>query len=139
MGHAACGAVGIASDNTRVLAFVGDGAMLLQNEVSTAVQHLLPIIWLVMNDACYNMCRQVPNLADSSAPECSIPQVDFALYGRALGAAGYSASFVKELRESIESAIAVGTPTVIDARIDGNVRAPVGARTASLAQGRRLR
>ena len=132
MTHAACGAVGIGSNNTPVIAIVGDGAMIMQNEVSTAVQHQLPIIWLVMNDSRYNMCEQGFNIDGAKVPDCSIPLVDFAKYGAALGARGLSVEVDEDIDEALHRAISWKSPTVIDVRIDGRIPAPLGSRLKAL-------
>ncbi|CAG7924060.1 unnamed protein product [Penicillium olsonii] len=132
MTHAACGAVGIGSNNTPVIAIVGDGAMIMQNEVSTAVQHQLPIIWLVMNDSRYNMCEQGFNIDGAKVLDCSIPLVDFAKYGAALGARGLSVEVDEDIDEALHRAISWKSPTVIDVRIDGNIPAPLGSRLKAL-------
>ncbi|KAE8151313.1 thiamine diphosphate-binding protein [Aspergillus avenaceus] len=134
MGQAACGAVGIGACGTPVLAIVGDGAMLLQNEISTAVSHQLPVIWLVLNDALYNMCQQGMDELGACVPDCSIPETDFALYGRSLGARGFVAKTSSELEDSLWQALEEKVPTVIDARIDSSVVAPLGDRVTSLAR-----
>ena len=55
MGHAVTGVVGAAqARNGKAVAIVGDGAMLMNNEISTAVKYQIPAIWIVLNDARYN-------------------------------------------------------------------------------------
>ncbi|HXZ84343.1 MAG TPA: thiamine pyrophosphate-binding protein, partial [Myxococcota bacterium] len=54
MGHASCGVIGAAKARCGpAVALVGDGAMLMQSEVSTAVQYEIPAAWIVLNDSCY--------------------------------------------------------------------------------------
>jgi acetolactate synthase-1/2/3 large subunit len=133
MSQAACGAVGIGSNNTPVIAIVGDGAMLIQNEVSTAVHYKMPIIWLVMNDSRYNMCQQVFNIPGAQTPDCSIPSVDFDKYGEALGAKSLYVGSNEDLEGALKQSIAWKLPTVIDCKIDGSIIAPIGSRVSSLA------
>jgi acetolactate synthase-1/2/3 large subunit len=133
MTHAACGVVGIGSNNTPVIAIVGDGAMIMQNELSTAVRYQMPIIWLVMNDSRYNMCQQVFNIEGAEIPDCSIPPIQFAKYGEAIGAKGLTVGPSQDIDEALSRAIAWKTPTVIDVKIDGNIPAPIGSRVKSLS------
>ncbi len=59
MGHFAAGVVGAALAGERTaIAIVGDGAMLMNNEINTAVKVGAPAVWVVLNDARYNMCEQ---------------------------------------------------------------------------------
>ena len=65
MGHFSTGVVGAALATARpAVALVGDGSMLMLNEVSTAVATGAPAIWVVLNDSCYNMCAQAPRCWD---------------------------------------------------------------------------
>jgi len=118
MGSGACSAIGIAASGQSTICIVGDGSMLMNNEVSTAVHHKLPVIWIVMNDALYNMCDQVAFLSGRDCPDCGIPQVDFAMYGTALGSASFTARNAEEFEGALCKALDSRLPTVIDARID---------------------
>lgn len=134
MGHATCGAVGIALGGTPVVAIVGDGAMLMQSEVSSAVQFGAPVIWLVMNDSRYNMCFQIMEKSGAPGPIpcCDIPEVDFAMYGKAMGCGGRTARSGKQLEEILNDALSKGKPMVVDLKIDQNAIAPSGGRAKSL-------
>lgn len=132
MGHACCGAVGLGSSGVLSVAIVGDGALLMQSEVSSAVQYGMPAVWLVMNDARYNMCYQGPRAWGDVAPCCDIPEVDFALYATALGAQGRTVRSGEQLRQVLHEAIASRKPTVVDMKIDPDVFAPSEGRAKSL-------
>lgn len=133
MGHYACGLVGLTANKQHVaVGIIGDGAMLMNNEVNTAVRYQLPAIWLIMNDASYNMCRQAADLLGKSPIDCEIPMVDFKKFGDALGATGFRATNDAELRSALTEAIKRKRPAVIDVVIDRTVVPPLDARIASL-------
>ncbi|KAI7760444.1 hypothetical protein LZL87_008534 [Fusarium oxysporum] len=132
MGHAACGVVGMGLTNKHAVAIAGDGAMLMQSEVSTAVQHRSKAIWLVMNDSSYGMCDQVPQMWGDIPPPCCIPYTDFALLARAVGCEGYTVTKGEELREALQKAMLRKGPTVINVIIDPSAVAPSEARGESL-------
>lgn len=133
MGHYACGLVGIAAGFKEcAIGIIGDGAMLMANEVSTAVRYHLAAIWLVMNDSSYNMCRQGLEMLNSDPLDCDIPVTDFALFGRALGADGYQANNSQQLEDAIVAAIKNRNPAVIDVRIDKNAVPPLKDRIETL-------
>lgn len=133
MGQYACGLVGLSANrNNVVIGVIGDGSMLMTNEVSTAVRYHLPAIWLVMNDGCYNMCRQLLQESDVIPPDCEIPLTDFALIGEGLGAVGYRATDKESLDKALISAIKAKAPAVIDVRIDRTVLAPSTDRVKTL-------
>ncbi|HEX5683774.1 MAG TPA: thiamine pyrophosphate-binding protein, partial [Ideonella sp.] len=63
MGHATTGVVGAAlasnaGPGCRAVALVGDGSMLMHNEINTAVKYAAPAVWIVLNDGRYGMCCQ---------------------------------------------------------------------------------
>ncbi|PHM45783.1 acetolactate synthase 2 catalytic subunit [Xenorhabdus mauleonii] len=133
MGHYACGMVGLAASKERcAVGIIGDGSMLMLNEVSTAVKYGLPAIWLVMNDASYNMCRQGEELLNNTSFDYDIPPVDFALFGQSIGATGYTVTNVKELYQALTQAIEEKKPAVINVVIDRHPLPPLKDRVESL-------
>ncbi|WP_220701139.1 thiamine pyrophosphate-dependent enzyme, partial [Brenneria goodwinii] len=125
MAHYACGIVGLSASGKITLGIIGDGSMLMNNEVSTAVRYQLPAIWLIMNDGVYNMCRQGLRLLGHPPLDCVIPQVDFSLFAKALGADGVRVTQTDELETSLRAAILKGVPTVIDVLIDKDAQPPL--------------
>ena len=137
MGHAVTGVVGAAlGSRGKAVAIVGDGAMLMNNEISTAVKFQLPAVWVVLNDARYNMCAQGMSLQGFKGVDTKIPQADFALIAQAMGADGLRVEHESELEAALEKAMNSPTPYVIDVLIDPTQPAPIGGRVQSLiAQG----
>ncbi|MDJ0687212.1 MAG: thiamine pyrophosphate-binding protein [Xenococcaceae cyanobacterium MO_188.B32] len=140
MGHAATGVVGAAlGSNRKAVAIVGDGSMLMNCEISTAVKLRVPTVWLVLNDASYNMCAQGAAMQGFSGVDTEIPQADFVQIARGMGANGICVRRESELAEAIEQAMASPLPFVVDIRIDPNQKAPIGGRINSLkAQGAKI-
>jgi acetolactate synthase-1/2/3 large subunit len=132
MGHCAAGVVGAAFAGRRTaVAIVGDGAMLMNNEVNTAVKLDVPAVWIVLNDSRYNMCEQGMAMLGLQA-DAGIPEVDFAMYARAMGAAGEIVASELELDRALETAISAKRPFVLDIRIDPTCPAPSMARNRAL-------
>jgi acetolactate synthase-1/2/3 large subunit len=132
MGHCAAGVVGAALAGRRTaVAIVGDGAMLMNNEVNTAVKLDVPAVWIVLNDSRYNMCEQGMAMLGLQA-DAGIPEVDFAMYARAMGAAGETVASELELDRALETAISAKRPFVLDIRIDPTCPAPSMARNRAL-------
>lgn len=125
MAHYACGIVGLSATGKTTIGIIGDGSMLMNNEVSTAVRYQFPAIWLIMNDSTYNMCRQGLELLDRPELDCIIPHVDFSLFATALGADGVRVVQADELETALRAAIIKGVPTVIDILIDKNAQPPL--------------
>jgi thiamine pyrophosphate-dependent acetolactate synthase large subunit-like protein len=132
MGHCAAGVVGAALAGRRAaVAIVGDGAMLMNNEVNTAVKLGVPAVWIVLNDSRYNMCEQGMAVLGLQA-DAGIPEVDFATLARAMGAAGEIVASELELDRALETAVTAERPFVLDIRIDPTCPAPSMARNRGL-------
>ena len=133
MGHFSTGVVGAALATSRTaVALVGDGSMLMLNEVSTAVATGAPAIWVVLNDSCYNMCAQGAQVLGLTNVDCLLPETDFAAYARSLGAEGITVRRADDLNGSLAAALRTTGPVVVDVQIDPRVGAPTAGRNAGL-------
>jgi acetolactate synthase-1/2/3 large subunit len=133
MGHFSTGVVGAAlASPGPVAALVGDGAMLMSNEVSTAVHRRARAIWVVLNDSSYNMCAQGSAVLGLTDVDCSLPDTDFAGLAQALGATGISVRRAGDLTPALKSALVADGPVVLDVRIDPRHLAPTKGRNAGL-------
>ncbi len=137
MGHAVTGVVGAAlTTGRKAVALVGDGTMLMNNEVSTAVQHDAPVVWIVLNDARYGMIHQGMESIGYVPFATEIPRSDFASVADALGAHGLRVTRETEVAAALEEAMAASGPVVVDVCIDPDEEAPSRKRNRSLlAQG----
>ncbi len=132
----------LAAPERPVLAVVGDGGFLLMpSVVATAVQYDLPVVWLVWNNGGFMSIRDqqshyfpaernlatVFEHAKTGAPYTA----DYAAMSRAMGGAGEIVEDPATLGDHIAHALASGRPTVLDVRIDSQVR-PMSAATWDL-------
>ena len=135
MGHATCGVVGAALARAgKAIAVTGDGAMLMQNELHTAVQHQADAVWIVLNDGGYLMCAQGMQMMGWEPFHCALPRVDFVAMARSLGADGERVTSEDEMGAALERAMAARGPWVLDVHIDPAERPPSGMRNHSLMQ-----
>jgi acetolactate synthase-1/2/3 large subunit len=137
MGHAVAGVVGAAHARRRkVVAVVGDGAMLMNSEVSTAVAHRVPAVWVVLNDARYGMIAQgLAALGMEHGPSATeIPPCDFAAVARAMGASGVRVHRERDIVPALEQAMESPGPFVVDVIVDPAELAPSGTRFRSIAE-----
>ncbi|MEL7039124.1 MAG: scytonemin biosynthesis protein ScyA [Cyanobacteria bacterium J06592_8] len=133
MGHATTGVIGAAvAKNSKAVAIVGDGSMLMNSEVSTAVKYQIPAVWIVLNDARYNMCYQGMAMLGLKA-DALMPETDFTLVARGMGAESIHVSDESSLESALEKAMTIPGPCVIDVKIDPDRHAPSKGRTKSLA------
>ncbi|MEH2240210.1 ScyA-related TPP-binding enzyme [Nostoc sp.] len=133
MGHFVTGVVGAAlARNGKAVAIVGDGAMLMNNEISTAVQHQIPAVWIVLNDSRYNMCDQGMVLLGFKGVHTQIPQADFVKIAQSMGADGIRVESESDIQTALEKALTSTGPFVVDIIIDSTQTAPIGNRIHNL-------
>lgn len=114
------GAIGlkVAHPDRTVVVGCGDGCYSLSGfELMTAVEHEIPVIWVIFNDGEFKLIKlfQLVTYAESGLVEFQNP--DFAAYARACGADGYQVETLEEFEEAFRAALASGRPSLIDARI----------------------
>jgi acetolactate synthase-1/2/3 large subunit len=116
-----------------VIALVGDGAFgSVSPAVATAVENDLAVTWVVMNNSRYGVITGLQKKAfgRAAASEFKIEKTgkdyspDFSLLAKAYGADGYRVENPRELKPTLEKAIASGRPTVIDTVMDPDVTVP---------------
>ena len=136
MGHFAAGVIGAALARQRpALALVGDGSILMGNELATAVRLRLPAIWVVLNDRGYGMCRHgMSALGLGGDLDLDLAPVDFAALARGLGAAARRVEHEEHLLDALEWALADGGPVVLDVVIARDQPAPTTPRLRALAR-----
>jgi acetolactate synthase I/II/III large subunit len=135
MGHGATGVLGAALHHAdKAVAIVGDGAMLMNCEISTAVQYGLPVVWIVVNDSQYGMVEHGMRSAGYQPVETAIPRTDFADFARSMGADGMRIESEHELDAALRQAMSARGPFVVDVVIDPDVAAPVGSRLNNLRE-----
>lgn len=133
MGHAATGVVGAAlARQSKAVAIVGDGSMLMNSEVSSAAQYHVPAVWVVLNDAGYGMCRDGHRALSLTDNQFDMPRVDFAAMARSMGADGVRVETEDALDAAFDQAMQATGPFVIDVTIDPTETSPLLARFESL-------
>lgn len=120
MGIGVNGALGVkaAEPHRTVVAGVGDGSYLMSGfELLTAVEHNLPVIWVIFNDGEFKLIKlyQLASFQKTGLVEFKNP--DYVAYARACGADGYRAETLGEFERAFQAALASGRPTLIDASI----------------------
>ncbi|AQZ65853.1 Acetolactate synthase large subunit [[Actinomadura] parvosata subsp. kistnae] len=114
------GAIGVkvAHPDRTVVVGCGDGCYALSGfELMTAVEHDIPVIWIIFDDQEFKLIKlyQLAAYRESGLVEFRNP--DFAAYARACGADGHRVETIEEFESAFRSALGSGRPTVIDARI----------------------
>ena len=103
-----------------VLCFSGDGDFLMTGqELATAVQYRLPILFIVVNNGMYGTIRMhqerdYPTRVHGTA----LQNPDFSLLARAYGAFGEVVDTTAAFAPAFERAVASGGPALLELRID---------------------
>jgi pyruvate dehydrogenase (quinone) len=105
--------------NRQSVAVVGDGGFaMLMAELSTAVQHNLPVkIVLLKNNSLAEVRFEQEEL---KYPQfgCDLPPIDFVAFANACGADGYRCARPEEVRPAIESALRSSKAALVEAVVD---------------------
>jgi acetolactate synthase-1/2/3 large subunit len=136
MGSGISGAVGLAlADPSRpVVCICGDGGMQMAGmEALVALEHRLPIVYAVFNDARYNMVYHGYRQVFGREAKWETGWIDFAAWARSMNMAGVRIHRPGEItRERLDTLLATRVPVVLDIRIDRDVRLIGGGRNEAL-------
>lgn len=135
MGFGVAGALGakLAAPDHPVIAVVGDGGFLMHaNVVATAVEYDLPVLWIVWNNGGYVSIRDIQvgffgkdrefATRFRSQKSGELLTTDFALLAQSMGAQGMRVERPADLGDQVKAALASGKPTVLDVRVQADVR-----------------
>ncbi|TAK49012.1 MAG: acetolactate synthase 3 large subunit [Xanthobacteraceae bacterium] len=122
MGYGLPAAIGVqvAHRDSLVVDIAGDASVLMTiQEISTAVQHELPIKIFILNNQYMGMVRQWQQLLHGNRLAHSYTEAlpDFVKLAEAYGGAGIRASKPAELDGAIEEMIRVKKPVIFDCRV----------------------
>jgi acetolactate synthase-1/2/3 large subunit len=124
-----------------VVAFAGDGCFMMSaQELATAMQYQLAVIFIVVNNAQYGTIRmhQERHYPDRvSGTQLTNP--DFAAFARSFGAHGETVERTEEFVPALERAVASGLPAVIEVRIPQDASTPSATLTQIAEQGRKAK
>jgi acetolactate synthase-1/2/3 large subunit len=135
MGQAAAGVLGTAVARAgKAIAILGDGAMLMQNEINTAATYGIDAVWIVLNDARYGMIEQGMQSIGWQPFETGFSRADFVEIARGMGGAGVRVETEADVDRALALALRAKGPFVIDVLIDENEIAPAIGRNQSLLQ-----
>lgn len=113
--------------DTPVVVISGDGGFMYNvQELSTAVRHRIPAVFVCFNDNAFgNVRRMQKELHGNRVIGSDLQNPDFLKLADAYGLAGYRARSPDELRSVLEKALASGEPALVEVPI-GEVPSPWG-------------
>jgi acetolactate synthase I/II/III large subunit len=118
-----------------VVCVTGDGCILMSGqEMTVALQHQLPVIFVILNDSSLGMVRHGQRMSGAESIGSELPSVNFAEMAKAMGIVGYQIRKPQELLDlNIEAICSRKGPTVLDVIIDPDEEPPMGTRIEVLA------
>jgi acetolactate synthase I/II/III large subunit len=114
------GAIGLklACPDRAVVVGCGDGCYNLSGfELMTAVEHGLPIIWIIFDDGEFKLIKIYQASAFHETGLVEFRNPDFAAYARACGADGYRVDTIEQFEQAFTTALTSNRPSLIDAKI----------------------
>src|SRR3984957_6728425 len=109
----------LAYPDRQSVAIVGDGGFaMLMAEMTTAVQHDLPVkIIILKNNSLAEVKFEQIDLGNPSFG-CDLSPIDFVAFARACGAEGYRCEWPEEVRPAIQAALSSPRPALVEAIVD---------------------
>lgn len=136
MGHATTGVLGAAlASGRKAVALVGDGSMLMQHELLTALNHSIPAVWVVLNDGQYGMVYHGMVAHGMSPVGTRFGRVSFGKLAKALGVRAMAAHDQPTLEAALREALVTEGPYLVDVWIDPEIPPPIITRVDSKSPG----
>jgi acetolactate synthase I/II/III large subunit len=136
MGWAIGASVGIARANPRwpVVCITGDGSYLMSGqEISTAAEENLPVVYVILNDHAYGMVMHGQRLAGSEPIAYELPRIDFCKMAEAMGIAAHVIESPADFDlVDFDRLLSRTGPTLLDVRIDREQQPPMMMRLKTL-------
>jgi acetolactate synthase-1/2/3 large subunit len=118
----------VADPKSRVILLMGDGAFGLHlQELETMSRHRLPIVTVVVNNACWGMSihGQEAVYGNEAGIVSKLADSDYDVAARGLGAVGERVSRIEDIAPAIRRALDSGTPACINLTVSGEVTHPI--------------
>lgn len=131
MGASICSSIGvkISRPEAPVVCICGDGSFLMSgNEIATAEQYHISVIWIILNDSKYNLPEFSLKKMFNRTIGVELSETNFCKLAEAYNIKGYRVEDPIDLNDVLIEAIALNKPVVIDVLIDPNEIPPLGKR-----------
>jgi thiamine pyrophosphate-dependent acetolactate synthase large subunit-like protein len=118
----------VADPKSRVILLMGDGAFGLHlQELETMARHGLPIVTVVVNNACWGMSihGQEAVYGKEAGIVSRLADTDYDIAARGLGAAGERVSRIEDVGPAIRRALGSGRATCVNLTVSGEVTHPI--------------
>jgi acetolactate synthase-1/2/3 large subunit len=138
MGWAIPAAIGgkLARPDTPVAVITGDGCMRMHGmEIATAARYRVPVLFVVSNNSALGNVYLRARKENAGAAEMTLlPEVDWAAFGRVLGAGGARVESPQDLAAALRAAVAAPGPYVLDVVTQRDCLTPVSPYNTMAAE-----
>lgn len=132
MGWAIGAAIGASFGSRRApsVCITGDGAYLMSGqEITVAMEHHLPVIYVVLNDRALGMVKHGQRMSQAEQIGANLPAVDFAAMAKAQGVKAFSVQCWEDFADIDPSEFSnMEGPVLLDVLIDGEEIPPMKSR-----------
>ncbi len=137
MGHGMAAAIGgkLAAPDRAVVSLVGDAAFAMNGmEVHTAVEHNVPVVWVVMNNGGHGMVHMGESIQFKKKFNTSLfsRPLEIAKIAESMGARAVRVAHPGETESAVREAILANVPSVVEVMIDRESRPPSAIRIETL-------
>lgn len=121
--------------NEPSVCITGDGSYLMSGqEITVALQHQIPVIFVVLNDGELGMVKHGQKLGGAEEVGFELPEINYAMIAQAMGIEGITIKTPQELVAIDWQRLGKKQgPTMINLLIDPNEVPPMGQRVKGLA------
>jgi acetolactate synthase-1/2/3 large subunit len=138
MGWAIPAAIGgkLARPDVPVAVITGDGCMRMHGlEIATAARYRVPVLFVVSNNSALGNVYLRARKENAGAAEMTLlPEVDWAAFGRVLGAGGTRVEAPQDLAAALREALAAPGPYVLDVITQRDCLTPVSPYNTMAAE-----
>lgn len=124
----------LAAPDRPCVSICGDGGFtMVPHVLCTAVEYDIPAVWVVWNNFSWAAIRDLQyayfdgrehGTAFYQGPERKPYNPDFAAWARASGVEGVTVTKSQDFKGTLEHAVKLGKPCLIDVHVDANIRPP---------------
>ncbi|HFE39562.1 MAG TPA: thiamine pyrophosphate-binding protein [Gammaproteobacteria bacterium] len=136
MGWAIGASIGGAFSANRdtIVCLTGDGSYLMSGqEITVAIQHQLPVIFVILNDNSLGMVKHGQRMGGGEQIGFELPVIDYAAMARTMGANGITIKKPDDFGNiDFKKLCKDKGPTLLDVYIDGEEVPPMGVRMKTL-------
>jgi len=119
----AAAGISIARPGQRIICLIGDGSFMYSPQaIYTAVQHRLPVVIIVINNAGYGAMRGFSKVLQvTGVPGIELPGLDFVSLASGMGCPATRVTDPEDLDAALQTAFATDGPMLVEVAVDNAI------------------